>query len=424
MSSKPSTRRVGLLLLVAAGALGCGHKAPPFPPPLKNPARTVDLSVQQRGQAAVLSFTYPQTTVSGGLLEEVERVEVWRTKKAVFALFGEDEGAGEDSEEADSEAEVSETPSEAPALEDTTAAPVGEGEGKEKGKEEEAEDDEADSDIDVPEQPLEILAAADPAEFIATAQLVDTLNAAAIEQATDGDKLTFRVEFSEAGHEEWAHTFAVKSYVSEKLVSAFSNLVTLVQRVPPPPPTDFQLTAESDGIRLTWAELPESEEQLEALRIYRRPAQSRLYGQPLSRLAGDATEYLDRSATFGERYIYAVTAVGHENPIVESFFGGEREIAYSDRFAPPPPTKLIALAEARRVRLLWAASTEDDVVGYVVFRRQPGAEFRRLTDEPILDVEYSDRTVETGTTYDYRVSAIDRVGNQGEPSASVIARVP
>jgi hypothetical protein len=76
------------------------------------------------------------------------------------------------------------------------------------------------------------------------------------------------------------------------------------------------------------------------------------------------------------------------------------------------------------VRLLWNASVEDDVVGYVVFRRQAGAEFRRLTDQPILDVEYSDRTVETGTTYDYRIAAVDRAGNQSEPGSSVVARVP
>jgi fibronectin type 3 domain-containing protein len=142
------------------------------------------------------------------------------------------------------------------------------------------------------------------------------------------------------------------------------------------------------------------------------------------RLAGDAVEYLDRSAEFGERYIYAVTALGNENPVVESFFGGEREIDYADRFAPSPPTKLIALAETGRVRLLWDPSPQDDVVGYVVFRRQAGADFRRLTDEPIATVEYSDRSVESGGTYDYRVAAVDRVGNQSEPGNSVIARVP
>ncbi len=408
MSSNRGLQSIGLLLFLGtiaalgAGALGCGHKAPPFPPPLENPARTADLSIQQRGQAAVLSFTYPQTTIAGGLLEQLERVEVYRTKKSVAAVVGgEAPDEGTEATEPDEGTEATEPDEGAEATEPS--------EGPESA---------------LPAQPLEVLAAADPAEFVATAQLVDSFDDAAIEQATHGGKLTFRIALDQAGHEETAHTFAVKTYASEKLVSAFSNLVTLVQRVPPPPPTDFQLTAEADGIKLAWATVEDPENAPIAIRIYRRPTQSRLYGQPLARLEGSAGEYLDRSAVFGERYIYAVTALGHETPIVESFFGGEREIDYADRFAPAPPTKLIALAEAGRVRLLWNASMEDDVVGYVVFRRQAGTKFRQLTDQPILDVEYSDRTVEAGTTYDYRIAAVDRVGNQSEQSVSVVARVP
>jgi hypothetical protein len=409
---------LGLVSLLSTGLVGCGHKAPPIPPAPENPARTADLAVHQRGQAAVLSFTYPQTTVAGELLEELERVELWKTEQATLMVVGADETDDLDEAPGSQTEAGAEASMEAPELEGEAAdqaVEVAEGAAP--------EGDQA-SDEEAVVQPLEVLAAADPTEFNSTARLVDTLNAAAIEKATDGDKLTLLVDLGEASHEERAHTFAVKTYASEKLPSAFSNLATLVQRVPPPPPTDFQVIPEASGIRLTWAELQESEEERIAIRIYRRSAQSRLYGQPLTRLPGNAIEHLDRSAVFGERYIYAVTALGHENPIAESFFGGEREIDYADRFAPAPPANLIALAEAGRVRLLWDASTEDDVVGYVVFRRQAAADFLRLNDEPTLDVEYSDRTVEAGTTYDYRVSAVDRIGNQSEPSASVIARVP
>ncbi|MDH4067233.1 MAG: hypothetical protein OEW19_22760, partial [Acidobacteriota bacterium] len=79
-------QRKALLVVMAAwcaGACGCGHKAPPFPPPLKNPAQTTDLMVLQRGQAAILSFSYPQTTMAGEHLERLERIEIWRTKKPV-----------------------------------------------------------------------------------------------------------------------------------------------------------------------------------------------------------------------------------------------------------------------------------------------------------------------------------------------------
>lgn len=408
MSFNRSLRPIVLALLAitaVAAATGCGNKAAPFPPPLENPSATTDLLVQQRAQAAVLSFSYPTTTVSGGMLAPLERVEVYRAKKDLATLFGAPDPAPDD---ADDDAGDEEN-----APDDSTSEDSSEAEGTPAVPEPAA-----------PELPLETQAAADPSEFLATGVLLESFDQAAIELATEGDKLTFRVELGEGGHEQIAHTFAVKTYTSEKLASAFSNLVTLVQRTSPPPPTDFQLAAEAGGIKLTWADAENPEDEPVAYRVYRRSAQSRIYGPPLIRITGSSSEYLDRSAVFGERYIYAVTALGHENPTVESFFGGEREIDYVDRFAPTPPTKLIALAEAGRVRLLWTASPEDDVIGYVAFRRQTGADFRRLTDREIVDVEYSDRTVEAGTTYDYQVAAVDRSGNQSEPGTSVIARVP
>lgn len=399
MFSRENTRRVALALMVAAaGALvsACGHKAPPVPPPLRNPARTVDLAAQQRGQTAILSFSYPQTTSAGQLLETLERLEVWRTRKPLVDPDAEPELEAEADQPSEAEPEDPES----------------------------SEDDDSTEEPDVPEITLESLGAADALEFNATAQLIETLDTEAIEQAVNGENLVVRVDLGEPSHEEWAHTFGVKTYASEKLVSAFSNLVTMVERRPPPPPVDFQLTAEAEGIRLTWALDPSTGEPPTGLRIYRRPAQNRIYGEPVVRLPGETEEYLDRSAVFGERYIYAITTVGNENPVSESFFGGEREIDFVDRFAPKPPTHLIALAESGRVRLLWDASPDDDVAGYVIFRRIAGSDYRRLTDDPLLIVEYNDRTVVAGTAYDYQVAAVDDSGNQSEPSAGVVARVP
>lgn len=404
--------RTALPVLVAVGAigaLGCGHKGPPFPPALKNPAQTIDLIVQQRSQAAVLSFTYPQTTVAGEHLESLERIEVWRLKRLVYPP----------------PVELLEEPAESGEVDPSEVLDAPEtDEPSEEAESEEANETESDSLDDLPEVSLEVQTAADPLEFNATAELVDTVDAEAIEQAIDGTKIVVTVDLGEADHEEWSHTFGIKTFASEKLASAYSNLVTLVQRQPPPEPTEFQAAAEASGIKLSWS-LPESDEEPpDGFRVYRRSSESRIYSDPLVLLPFALKEHLDTTAVFGERYIYAVTTIGHQFPLVESFFGGEREIDYADRFAPVPPTNLIALAEVGRVRLLWDASPEDDVVGYIVFRRQSGAEFRRLTDEPVVTVEYSDRTVEPGATYDYRVAAIDRIGNHGEQSDTVVARVP
>ncbi len=79
---------LALLLVSLAGlAVGCGHKKPPIPPPLKQPqAGTIVL--EQRGSEAFVTFAYPTLTVSGTALSGVERIELWRLQQEVpaFAL--------------------------------------------------------------------------------------------------------------------------------------------------------------------------------------------------------------------------------------------------------------------------------------------------------------------------------------------------
>ncbi|MFQ5526874.1 MAG: fibronectin type III domain-containing protein [Thermoanaerobaculia bacterium] len=439
MSSELRAALPLVVICAVAGAIGCGHKAAPYPPPAKNPARTADLTVQQRGQTAILSFTYPQTTVAGELLETLESIEIWRVRSPVAPpleleedpLLEEDgdaieppdeDAAAADEPDADELDELNDDEFDEMASEDEL-----DGKAEEEGESDEEGEDGEESGSDeeeLPEISLEEQTAVSALEFNATAELIETLTAEAIEAAVSGDRLVVSVDLGAAAHEEWSHTFAIRSLASEQLASTYSNLVTLVQRQPPPGPTDFAVEGQSDGVRLSWSLVESEEYPAEKFMVYRRSSDSRLYGEPVARLGSEIFEYLDRSAVFGERYIYGVTSVGQENPLIESFFGGEREIDHADRFAPEPPTNLIALAEAGRVRLLWDASADDDVVGYIIFRRQADDEFRRLNQEPVTGVEYNDRTVSDGAAYDYRISAVDDVGNQGEQSEGVVARVP
>jgi hypothetical protein len=109
---------------------------------------------------------------------------------------------------------------------------------------------------------------------------------------------------------------------------------------------------------------------------------------------------------------------------VESAAAIERELDYVDRFAPPPPPSLLALGEVERVRLVWEPSGAEDAAGYVLERRDPGGEFRRITDAPLLALEHLDTGLASGLTYVYRIRALDGVGNEGEPGAEVSVTVP
>ncbi|MGH7262485.1 MAG: fibronectin type III domain-containing protein [Candidatus Rokuibacteriota bacterium] len=134
--------------------------------------------------------------------------------------------------------------------------------------------------------------------------------------------------------------------------------------------------------------------------------------------------FTDRGLANEQTYYYAVRAVRSE--------AGLR--ALSDRSTvvaatpvkltpPPPPTNLVAVPSAGAVRLVWDASPESDVAGYVVYRAvAPGADWVRLTPTLITRTTYSDQTVERGKTYSYVVTAVDRARRPNESARSAPAR--
>ncbi len=447
MCSETRLRRLPLAavaaLALAAGA--CGLKEPPQPPPSKIPAPTVDLSVQQRGREILLGMTYPSTTMGGLALPEIEGIEVWQLVRFLPALGAAPAApAGEDTEPADEEAETAaetapaaeEAPTEdepqppappagAPLFRLPTPATEGEAAGR------------REDEIPV-----------DPGEFAGTATLRLTVRGPELEASVTGDRLLLRlpIEAAPAGEpaapaepaaeapaqraaepgaapaagEERLLALAVKTLAGGR-TSPFSNLVKIIPRQAPAPPTELAVEAVAAGVKLTWTR---PDETAAAFRVYRRDAQSRDYGAPLAEATPESAFYLDTTAVFGSRYIYTVTTLGSRLPVVESAVAAEHEVDYKDRFPPPAPQGLVALGEPGRVRLLWEPPVAADLAGYLVFRRPPGGEFAPLTAEPVTALEYLDGTVVTGRTYGYQVVAVDDSGNRGSPSQEIEVRVP
>jgi fibronectin type 3 domain-containing protein len=159
--------------------------------------------------------------------------------------------------------------------------------------------------------------------------------------------------------------------------------------------------------------------------VYRRDAQERAHGRPIHVAGPQDRSWLDTTARFGQSYIYTVTALAQQEPVVESGITSEREVRYQDRFPPPAPAELVALAEAGRVRLVWQASEADDLAGYLVYRRAgESGDWERLTAEPLEAAELIDTSVTGGQSYSYRVTAIDQAGNESAAGGEVRAEVP
>ncbi|MFH1008130.1 MAG: fibronectin type III domain-containing protein [Candidatus Latescibacterota bacterium] len=96
--------------------------------------------------------------------------------------------------------------------------------------------------------------------------------------------------------------------------------------------------------------------------------------------------------------------------------------AWPDTTAPAAPTGFSAERKDGRVILGWTANTEADVLGYNVYRRketeEPGAFGAIVTI--VSGVKYVDGGVIEETTYGYRITAVDRTGNESDPSSVAV----
>jgi len=79
--------------------------------------------------------------------------------------------------------------------------------------------------------------------------------------------------------------------------------------------------------------------------------------------------------------------------------------------APPTPDGFAAYQDSAGVRLDWADNTNDDLLGYHVFRSfNPNGGFKRITSDPLTTSEFLDESITNGAKVYYRVSAITTSG--------------
>jgi fibronectin type 3 domain-containing protein len=107
------------------------------------------------------------------------------------------------------------------------------------------------------------------------------------------------------------------------------------------------------------------------------------------------------------------------------------EVDVKDVFPPSVPTGLVAVATAGEnggapaIDLSWQPDTDSDVSGYIVYRREEGGEWKRVSaGTPIVEPAFRDAQVQAGHTYQYAVSAVDKSGHESARSAEAHETVP
>jgi fibronectin type 3 domain-containing protein len=90
-----------------------------------------------------------------------------------------------------------------------------------------------------------------------------------------------------------------------------------------------------------------------------------------------------------------------------------------DLIPPERPKGLMAIPLADGVELSWQRSTELDLLGYFVYRRDPKeGQYSRLNEVPLQAPTYLDQTADLGQSYEYVVTGVDRSPQRNESAFS------
>jgi hypothetical protein len=244
----------------------------------------------------------------------------------------------------------------------------------------------------------------------------------------------------------------IRTRASTKRASADSNVVSVRTLPVPAPPTGVHVGAlKESAIELAWTP-PQAYATggIAGYRVYRGelaadapvPAAgvtdlSKLKMAVPQTLLGPAasTSFRDTEFTFGVTYIYVVRSVADEQgQPVESSDSAPLVFTPKDTFPPAAPQRLVAVPIPNEqatgsatgvIELSWDINQEPDLQGYWLYRsEQPDTPGQRINTKLLLTPTFRDITAVLGKQYTYRVTAVDRSGNESSLSSPVTAAVP
>ena len=214
--------------------------------------------------------------------------------------------------------------------------------------------------------------------------------------------ITVRVSFTDDADNE------------ETLTSAATDAVVVAEpSEPPTKPRNLSATASHDSVTLTWDN--PGDDTITGYVVLRRIPGVDPQGH-FNVLVADtkttATSYTDNTVSAETRYTYRIKAINGVGTSERS-----RWVHIDTPAAPVPdkPTGLSATSSHDSVTLTWDDPQDDTITGYVILRRvrvnDTGGDFSVLeADTGTAARTYTDDTVAAGTTYTYRIKAINEYG--------------
>ena len=354
-----SIRSLVTILLVIASLSGCGKRRPPQPPIERVQQRTELLSGAQQGNEVILSWPAPRRNAPDSSVQSIRRIDVYR-------------------------------------LAEKPGAPL----------------------------------ALTEDEFSARATLVGSVTFEQIQTA--GDTITYHDALELAGQPTRLR-YAIRYVNASGQRAAFSNFLSIepAVRIAQAPTLSSDVRIAEDSITLSWqspaANIDNSTPvNLLGYNVYRTDeSQTDSGNQPLNSTLISGTTYADKNFQFGNNYRYIVRAVslGTGGAQVESLNSNAVSVAPRDLFPPAAPERPSVAApepNSARLAIFFAANKETDIAGYNIYRSTdpdlPKQNWTKLNQSLLTRTTYQDDKVESGKTYYYYITAVDKAGNVSQPS--------
>lgn len=89
------------------------------------------------------------------------------------------------------------------------------------------------------------------------------------------------------------------------------------------------------------------------------------------------------------------------------------------------PVTILLSGESHTVMLSWGASASSGVTGYYVYRETSSGSYTKLNSSSLVaSTQYTDTTVQAGTTYSYVVTTVDSTGAESSYSSPTTVTIP
>lgn len=229
--------------------------------------------------------------------------------------------------------------------------------------------------------------------------------------------------------------YAIRFVNSSGQKAAFSNffLVEPAARIASAP-TSLSAEVSQEAIILRW-QAPAANVDASApanvlgYNVYRSPS-AKQAAKLLNETPVKATDFRDEFFDFGTEYFYFVRAVsaGTGGEPVESGESNIIDLTPKDTFPPSAPASITLAATPISISIFFAANPENDISGYRVYRSTDRdlekSKWELLTPILLPTNTYTDTKVESGKTYYYFLTAVDKRGNVSAYSETVSETVP